>query len=432
MNILRGMSGLTMVLCSMALFVPFQLYFNISTGIPGVNVLNLMIIATLVAMFQQPARTFNPPLPLRRNLYAFFFLLTVAAIIGISSGTASLFNDIVYLKTALTYPLLYILFYYGIRDKDSARFVYIAILLVAAVAALQAARQGLDYGLGNYNETRRASGPFSRDWSNANRAGVYFAMFTPAFAVLALMYKGPHKWVRLGAAACTVMGVFATFVTYSRQAYFILALSMMILLLRRGVIWGVIAVIGLSTAEMWMPSSALQRVEMTQTQSEATGEAKLEESAESRLIIWAGAWEMIQDHPLGVGLNRFKGEIGNYSSIKKMDAHNGYILTAAECGIIAFFVLIALMLRLAWLAVPLIRSADNDAKIVGWSQLLASIGILVGNFYGSAFYFGEAMGNYWALSGLAARYRYLTEAAATEVPVPSAEAAPAKPLRRML
>ena len=35
-------------------------------------------------------------------------------------------------------------------------------------------------------------------------------------------------------------------------------------------------------------------------------------------------------NPLGVGLNRFKGELHNYGMHKNLDAHNFYVLTLAE------------------------------------------------------------------------------------------------------
>ena len=52
-------------------------------------------------------------------------------------------------------------------------------------------REGIDYGFGAYNPMRRASGPFGEDWHNANRAGVFYAMFMPMFVALALFLKKP-------------------------------------------------------------------------------------------------------------------------------------------------------------------------------------------------------------------------------------------------
>jgi O-antigen ligase len=294
-----------------------------------------------------------------------------------------------------------------VRDRHSARLVYFGILFVAGIAALQAVRQGLDYGLSAFNETRRAAGPFSSNWSNANRAGVFFATFTPAFAAFALFMKDRYRLLRLVAIGCTLLGIIATFVTYSRQAYFILALSLAALFVRRSVLLALLVVVAAFSVEYWVPEAAIQRVEMTRQTDAASGNVRLEESAESRFIIWRGAWEMIKEHPLGVGLNRFRQEIGKYSIIENMDAHNGYILTAAEAGTVTSVILLTLLVRLALLSLPLLRSADVEAQVLGWTQLLASVGVILGNMYGSEIYFGEAIGNYWALAGLAARAQFL-------------------------
>jgi O-antigen ligase len=424
------MSVLSALLLGIVLYTPYQIYLNIATGIPGVNVLNLLALAALIAITQRPKLTEAPRTPLKWHFLLFFTCLTAAFGIAVIRGGAPVFEDSQYLKSAIFYPLLFFLFYHGVRDLRTARLVYFGILFVAGVAALQAARQGLDYGLGVFNETRRAGGPFSSNWANANRAGVYFATFIPAFAVFALYMKARYPLLRLVAIGCTLLGIFATFVTYSRQAYFILALSLVLLFIRRNLLFVLLVIVAAVNIKYWAPDAAVQRVEMTQ-QTSASGDVQLEESAESRFIIWQGAWDMIKDHPLGVGLNRFPLEIGNYSVIKNMDAHNGYILTAAEASILTAAVLLVLLLRLGALSVPLIRAEDAEARVLGWSLLLATIGVLLGNIYGSSFYFGEAMGNYWALAGLAARMPFLLatdQEAGRSVPAAAEASAPRRRL----
>jgi O-antigen ligase len=61
-----------------------------------------------------------------------------------------------------------------------------------------------------------------------------------------------------------------------------------------------------------------------------------DESARTRFIIWAAAWEMIKDRPFGVGVGQFSREIRKYDPeglTKRRDAHNSYILCLAEAGI---------------------------------------------------------------------------------------------------
>jgi putative inorganic carbon (hco3(-)) transporter len=59
-------------------------------------------------------------------------------------------------------------------------------------------------------------------------------------------------------------------------------------------------------------------------------------SASSRLVIWQAAWEMVKDHPLGVGVGHFRYIVGDYTDdpdLANRDAHNSFVLCAAETGI---------------------------------------------------------------------------------------------------
>ena len=48
-------------------------------------------------------------------------------------------------------------------EKETRQLIIVIMCSVAAVAGLEAIREGLDYGIGKYNPFRRASGPFGAD-----------------------------------------------------------------------------------------------------------------------------------------------------------------------------------------------------------------------------------------------------------------------------
>ncbi|MFM1885196.1 MAG: hypothetical protein RL026_353 [Pseudomonadota bacterium] len=413
---------LGLILAAIVFYTPLQLHMPVPTGIPGVNVLNLLFLAALLGLQTKPAAVPGQlapmpaaPTPLKGNFLLWFAGLGIALLISLFRGGAPPGEDITEYKNAIFFPLYFFLFYHGVRDLDTARIVYFAIMAIAALTMLQAVRQGLDYGLANFNEMKRAAGPFSSDWTNSNRAGVFFAMFTPAFAAFALYIRGRYAWLKWFAAGAAAVGVFATFVTYSRQAYFILGLSMLVLFIRRSPVWVMLAVVALLNVQFWAPEAVVERVEMTQQEDEETGEVVLEESAESRLIIWEAAGKMILDHPEGVGLMRFRKTIPQYLDTLGIDAHNAYVLTAAEANVITAVVMLVLLLRLGGLAFPLLRNPDAEAQVLGWTLLMCAIGAILGNMYGSFVYFGAAMGNVWALAGLAARATQLYAAGASPV-----------------
>ncbi len=122
---------------------------------------------------------------------------------------------------------------------------------------------------------------------------------------------------------------------------------------------------------------------------------------------------MIQDRPLGIGLNHWKREISNYSEYENLDAHNFYVLISAEAGILG-------MISITWLITALLLFARRNlkqavtpvAKTLAYGFMGATIALVMGNFYGSRFLNGEVIGNYWVLAALVARYFQLQTLAA--------------------
>lgn len=401
----------------------YQDHYTIETGIPGINLPNLLFLVTLLLIATgnkdaEPAQ----PARLRRPLLLFFAALTIGFVIAQMRAPGDLMVDITYLKSAIFSPLLYFLYLRCKQDFKTTRLLVIVVAAVAAIAAVQAVRQGLDYGLGNYNETHRATGPFGSNISNANRAGVYFAMFLPMFIAIALFFR--QFWWRLIALGCVGLLAFGLLVTYSRQSYFIALLGLTVLLLRRNVVLAVVIGVSLVSLAGYLPESVTQRVAETE-QHGKHGEAEVDESTASRWEIWAGAMEMWKANPLGVGLNRFKTEIGNYSSFKHYDAHNFYVLTLAELGPQGLFALLLLWRALFSLGASLRRAAPTDnaeARALAFGFSVATLDAAAGCLYGSPFLQGPVMASYWILCGLLERYFHLlrerTDAGATPAGAP--------------
>ena len=51
---------------------------------------------------------------------------------------------------------LYFVFFHAVRDETSLRYMFYTVLFVAAVAGLEAIREGIDYGFGVYGEIKQA------------------------------------------------------------------------------------------------------------------------------------------------------------------------------------------------------------------------------------------------------------------------------------
>jgi hypothetical protein len=239
----------------------------------------------------------------------------------------------------------------------------------------------------------------------ANRAGVFFAMFLPMLAALVIQ---PHqgRLVRLLAIGGSGVLAMAILFTYSRQSYLIGLFVVMIVLAWRSIPAATLAAVLLvATATMFLPRSVVDRVQETQ-QVDVSGAVSFDDSTASRFAIWQGTLDMLRDHPGGVGLGRFGDYIGNYTTYAGKDAHNGFVLTLAECGPLGLLALLWVFWRLWRLTRWLRKSAGTRPELrtfeLGFT--LAVVSMALGNLYGSPFFDSVIMANFWILCGLMERY----------------------------
>lgn len=404
-----------LILAIPIVFMPNALHLSFDTGIPGLNVANLVFLLALSVVVLGGRKHFSTRESgeLSWPLLAYFAAVVIGFFIAQFTMPLDWVDDVTALKTYLFYPLFYFLYRKCRLDATSTRWLIILVMIVAAVAGLEAIREGLDYGFGRYADTRRASGPFGVDFHDANRAGVFYAMFLPMFIAMALFFRGQKFWRLAAIAGCAILAL-AIMATYSRQSYAIGLLGLALLLLRRNVVLAVMIGLLAIPAASLLPESVTQRVAQTEQQSD-TGTEELDLSTASRFEIWAGAMQMWADHPVGVGLRRFPKYIGRYSSYAGYDAHNFYVLTLAELGPLGLAALLWLLWRMWRLAGVVRRSIGNldaESRALGIGFSVTVIAMAMGNLYGSPFSEGSVMTNFWILCGLMEHYAALKRAGA--------------------
>jgi len=405
------------------LYVVNQLHFPWETGIPALAPTNLIFILVLLALRSAPPDPLEPKEPfLKKALLYFYGALFFAFLWAQVTAMNDIVDDLTYIKNALFFPLFYFLYLRCKQDEKHTRYLIIWVMIIAAVAGLEAIREGFDYGFGKYNPFRRASGPFGVDWHHANRAGVFYGMFMPMFVALALFLKGQKLW-RLGALGGILLLAGGSLFTYSRQSYFLCILAIVLLLVRKSVILMVVISVTLVSLAGYLPDSVFQRVEETKQQGKH-GEEEVDVSTSSRWEIWEGAMGMLRDNPIGVGLNRFKKNIGNYCRYRGYDAHNFYVLTTAECGpqgIATWLLVLWTLFRLSrWLSINA-PPDDNEAKALMLGFTVCTLCMALSGIYGSPHFEGSVMAPYWALCGLLERYVLLKLQKAGQAPRESTE-----------
>lgn len=397
-----------LILAIPIVFMPNALHLSFETGIPGLNVTNLIFllaVATIALTGRRgsPAHGWGELTP---ALLAYLVMAVIGFFIAEFTRPGDVGEDIVKLKTILFPPLLYFIYLKCRLDPKHTRLLIILVMVVAAVAGLEAVREGLDYGFGRYVQSRRASGPFGVDYHNANRAGVFYAMFLPMFIAMVLFFRGQKLWRMAAIAGCAILAL-AIMATYSRQSYAIALFALSLLLVRKNVLLAtMIALLALPAVSL-LPASVTERVAETE-QTTAAGTEELDVSTASRFEIWGGAVKMWQDYPMGVGLRRFQSYIGRYSpKHPNMDSHNYYVLVMSELGPLGLAALAWLMWRLLRLSSKVRRSTAHisaEAKALGIGFTVTIVAMAMGNLYGSPFTEGAVMSNFWILCGLMEHY----------------------------
>ena len=123
-------------------------------------------------------------------------------------------------------------------------------------------------------------------------------------------------------------------------------------------------------------------------------------SAESRLVFWSAALEMIADHPLGAGGDGFASAYGaRYLAGPARPIHNGYLTEAADWGLQGFalrMLLLASAIAIAWRTLRVRKLLeDGDAVILGACLLTAMTAYLGTSVFGD--YIDEEWG-YWMIA----------------------------------
>jgi len=386
------------------IYIPNSLHFPASLGLPGLNVFNLLF-AGLLFIYFKTKKNDDPKSPLSGNIKFYYFISFIALII-IIPVTSHLVDNITIFKNIVIYSSLYFLVYSICDNEEDIEYFIKVIYFVVFLMCVEIIREKLAFGLGS---SKRVAGAFGQDESAANYAGVYLSIFLPLL-LKNYLYKCEKFTKPIFTLGIFFMGVFSIFYTYSRQSYLSLLITSTLNFSKKHKFLLVILVILLFNSSVWLPNTVLQRIEGTQVEN-SEGEEELDESSESRFVIWQAAYDnLILENPLGIGLNEFKTRIDPYMPewIHARDAHNTFVLITTESGIFGFIAFILLLIRMYYVGGVIKRDAQLDhVKMLGEGYQLTIMAVVLGNIYSSTFYSPEIMGNFWILSALIKKYYLL-------------------------
>jgi putative inorganic carbon (hco3(-)) transporter len=404
------------------------------------NLTNMLMLFMMVVWFSGRYSD-DEPLWLRTPLNLPIFLFVIWGMIAVFRGNYYGGNYMIFAVTEFKRWITPIAMYFLVLNTVKKRFmiknITIIMITTTTIVGLMAIYDYINLGEVGNLENARIGG--ISDHSNTLAAFFVYYMFLPMGFFLTNMNK-PKAWLLLFPFLIMFRGIM---VTFSRGGYVACAFGLYAITFFRSK--GLFVLMLLSTVfavfNPWMLPGGI-RYRMAQTfeskgpssyvESLDAEDQQLEASAQSRLDIWKAALELIKDSPVfGVGYGLFPVRIREiWKGGIEIDAHNTYIILAAEQGIPAvliFLVIVFIGIVYAWRLYSTTRHPFTRSFSLG---VLGSLfGLLMANMFGSRLNHQEVSSYFWIILALLMRLSIL-ETKEPYVEPGSGTQAPAKASRR--
>jgi O-antigen ligase len=300
---------------------------------------------------------------------------------------------------------IYLLIALFLDDWRSLKPIFAALLIVGLLVSAHALWQYFTGDLsrvGFISSTGAVEYRVASFFPHPNQLAGFVVLFVPLSVGLYSVFES-----RLAKAACVVLPLLAlpaALVTYSRGV--LVALVALVLVLARSKrAWPAIAAAAVLVV-LLAPSTWQDRVA-------DAGRLDRPEIA-TRLDFWDAALSMFQAHPvLGVGLNSFDVAYVDLDTTGRTflpgsglappeSAHNLYLNTLAEQGLVGIAALFLLILAAGRMVLALRRSSDPRIRNFGLGLLGAGIALLVSNLFDVTFVDPKTSMLVWTLLGVGA------------------------------
>lgn len=296
-----------------------------------------------------------------------------------------------------------------VRNQRALKTALALLALAVIVVALMALWEYAD----------RAGDSFDRSrvrgiTDHPNILGGFFVSYMLLF--LAGFLSAPWRPIGWGWLAAFLLCARAVMTTFSRGAYLACVAGTLVAgWSRRALLFLGIVVLGVVvvTRPNVIPAGIRYRMGMTFTATGGEFSSRgditehLETSAGARVEIWRGALRMIAEHPWrGVGFGAFQRFLPNVTQgrLVDLDAHNSFLMIAAELGLPALAAFLAALGMVMWQAGWLWRHAqDGVFRAMGIGVLAGAVALVVANSFTVCLWAPEAASYFWVLSGLVMR-----------------------------
>jgi O-antigen ligase len=414
----KGIKSPEIPFYALTAYLPFNKILSGTFGgfMTAINLTNIFIFLTFICWMIWGTGTKQEGQKKIKNIRAgFHYLVFLFCLLGVFSvmrggfyyGSRYIMEFIVPLKRWLTPVFLYFLTFAIVRNREIFKNTVVIIMIVVAVAGLLAIKEGFDLGNAGSFDSSRVDGLAQQP----NMMGAFFVYYMFLYLGFFLLnWRNYKNWMLLIPFLICFRGIQLTF---SRGAYLAFAFGLAATtFFKTKAIFVILCFVGFFAIlnPQFLPGGMRYAIDRTsggeQIYDNVPFEDTLDRSAATRIEIWKGAAQMIKDNPWwGVGYGIFPYMIPMYTrGIGEMDAHNTYIIIAAEMGIfvLGIFLLIIFLLfkNTFWLFK---RVKDEFIKAVALGMFGGIAGMVMANMFGSRLESEEVSAYFWILAGLIVR-----------------------------
>ena len=380
----RSLSKPDWLLASFVLYIPFNRVYvmPLAPGINATNALEALLIVAWLVHAHRAGKGMFARLPFTRLVFIWGILSFGSAITAlVTMGPDFVLDRLESLKRWSDQFIVFFAFVNLIRNGAMARRVCIYTMVGTLIVLYFGFDEWQEKRLRSTIESSRLVGPQLQP--NDLGAFLAYGAALPA-AWLLTNLRNPLVWLATLPPFYVMTRVILG--TFSRGAFIALGLMGVSLLLVRGrVLFAVLVVSGISLLELapeLLPQAVTAR--MSQTTNE---QGELDQSSQTRLILWRAAGEIMKENPLlGGGYETFPQLKDRYTEVpvKETDNHNMYLFIGSQMGIPALMVFLLIFAKLFFEGARLSSVPDRFARAIalgGGCAMAASV--LAINMFGS-------------------------------------------------
>jgi len=394
------------------LYIPFQKVLPGDFGgvAKAVNFTNVFLILMVLGWLTRVAAV-EKSVEAKRTSATGFLMVLFLAVTSVSMAATALREESgmgyaiwANLKRWLMPFAVYFFVTSMVSSVQTVKRMFLAVLVTTAVIGLLGVKQfWMDMGGGSRHNLE---GIRIAVTSGPSNLGALFAYYLPFFvAFWFTFFWRPVYWTILIPLAWCLDSLRTTF---SRGALLAFLTGALVIVWKKSRLAFICLAVGLVVLfqgrPIRLPYSIFGRMATTY-EAQRPGDTfghKLDTSSRTRLTIWGGGLDMMEDHPLfGVGHERFPSVIGNYRpSVANMDPHNQFLKIGTEMGVPAlslFALLLVVCFRKAWRLHS--KTYDPMLKAVLLGYCGAVVGLVVANMFGSRLDSTEISTQFWAMTG---------------------------------